>query len=35
MLAAQALRLGVVLVSNNPMELSRVPGRALEDWQAT
>ena len=34
MLAAQALRLGAVLVTNNTAEFSRVPNLAVEDWQS-
>jgi tRNA(fMet)-specific endonuclease VapC len=34
MLAAQALRLGAVLVSNNTAEFERVPNLAVEDWQS-
>jgi tRNA(fMet)-specific endonuclease VapC len=33
MLAAQAVRLGATLVTNNLAEFRRVPGLALEDWQ--
>jgi len=33
MLAAQAVRLGAVLVTNNTTEFTRVPGLALENWQ--
>jgi tRNA(fMet)-specific endonuclease VapC len=33
MLAAQALRLGAVLVTNNIMEFARVPGLGAENWQ--
>ena len=33
MLAAQALRHGAVLVTNNTAEFSRVPNLAVEDWQ--
>lgn len=32
MLAAQALRLGATIVTNNTAEFQRVPGLALEDW---
>lgn len=34
MLAAQALRLGAVLVTHNTAEFSRVPQLAVEDWQS-
>jgi tRNA(fMet)-specific endonuclease VapC len=34
MLAAQAIRLGAILVTNNTAEFSRVPQLALEDWQS-
>jgi len=33
MLAAQALRLGAVVVTNNTAEFARVPGLNVEDWQ--
>lgn len=33
MLAAQALRLGVIVVTNNTREFSRVPNLGVEDWQ--
>jgi len=33
MLAAQALRVGAVLVTNNTAEFSRVPQLVIEDWQ--
>ncbi len=34
MLAAQALRLGAVLVTNNTAEFKRVPHLNIEDWQS-
>jgi tRNA(fMet)-specific endonuclease VapC len=33
MLAAQALRLGAILVTNNTSEFTRVPHLSVEDWQ--
>jgi tRNA(fMet)-specific endonuclease VapC len=33
MLAAQALRIGAILVTNNTAEFVRVPGLIVEDWQ--
>jgi tRNA(fMet)-specific endonuclease VapC len=33
MLAAQAVRMGAVLVTNNTAEFARVPNLVLEDWQ--
>ena len=33
MLAAQALRLGAIVVTNNATEFARVPGLNVEDWQ--
>jgi tRNA(fMet)-specific endonuclease VapC len=34
MLAAQALRLGAVLVTHNTSEFARVPNLTVEDWQS-
>lgn len=34
MLAAQALRLGAVLVTTNTAEFTRVPSLNIEDWQS-
>ena len=34
MLAAQALRLGAVIITHNTAEFSRVPSLAVEDWQS-
>ncbi len=34
MLAAQALRLGAVLVTHNTAEFARVPSLCIEDWQS-
>jgi tRNA(fMet)-specific endonuclease VapC len=34
MLAAQALRMGAVVVTNNATEFARVPGLNVEDWQS-
>ena len=34
MLAAQALRIGATLVTNNTREFARVPGLQVEDWQS-
>ncbi len=33
LIAAQALRLGATVVTNNVREFSRVPGLKVEDWQ--
>jgi tRNA(fMet)-specific endonuclease VapC len=34
MLAAQALRIGATVVTNNESEFARVPGLAVENWQS-
>lgn len=34
LIAAQAIALGIVLVTNNTREFARVPGLAIEDWVA-
>ena len=34
LIAAQALRLGAIVVTHNVREFSRVPGLRCEDWQA-
>ena len=34
MLAAQALRLGAVVVTNNTAEFGRIPSLRIEDWQS-
>ena len=34
LIAAQALRLGATIVTNNHREFSRVPGLKVEDWQS-
>jgi tRNA(fMet)-specific endonuclease VapC len=34
MLAAQALRLGAVIVTHNTAEFARVPHLTVEDWQS-
>ena len=34
MLAAQALRLGAIVVTNNTAEFGRVPALRFEDWQS-
>ena len=35
MLAAQALRIGATVITNNTSEFARIPGLVLEDWQAS
>ena len=35
MLAGQAISIGLVLVTHNVSEFSRVPGLTIEDWQAS
>jgi tRNA(fMet)-specific endonuclease VapC len=34
MLAAQALRLGATIVTNNVSEFARIPGLVVENWQS-
>jgi tRNA(fMet)-specific endonuclease VapC len=34
MLAAQALRIGATVVTNNVSEFARIPGLAFENWQS-
>jgi tRNA(fMet)-specific endonuclease VapC len=34
MLAAQALRLGATIVTDNTSEFSRIPGLVIENWQS-
>ena len=34
MLAAQALRIGAAIVTNNTSEFARIPGLLLENWQS-
>ena len=34
MLAAQALRLGATIVTNNTSEFARIPGLVVENWQS-
>jgi tRNA(fMet)-specific endonuclease VapC len=34
MLAAQALRLGATIVTNNTSEFARIPGLIVENWQS-
>ena len=34
MLAAQALRLGAVIVTHKTTEFARVPGLTVQDWQS-
>jgi tRNA(fMet)-specific endonuclease VapC len=34
MLAAQGIRLGAIIVTNNTAEFCRVPGLKVEDWQS-
>ncbi len=34
MLAAQALRIGATVVTNNTSEFARIPGLEVQDWQS-